>query len=145
MELSLENDKNTVSLDIGCITTEFPSQKVIEKYVTIGHILLFKAFPKDSSNQIPQSILKFQSANGEQHVRNWLVWSQQKLALYCFSHELFLYKTSSSVSKSALALAEDWILVGSCGNYAMGSHNMKKIHSTEPTREGQGIKPLINK
>ena len=71
-----QSNTGLVRLDIGFLTTEFPSQSDIEKYVTRGHIdfpLTF-SIPKDDNNQtFPEGILKFRNINAEQHTRDWLV------------------------------------------------------------------------
>ncbi|XP_061449442.1 calsenilin isoform X4 [Rhineura floridana] len=138
VEVNLEDERSNhnVGLDIGCITTEFPSQKEIEQYVMNGHIPLPKTFPKDTCNQVfPESILKFQSTNGELHVRDWLVWSQQKQALYCFPCRLFWHKTvktSTSASKSALVSAEGW---DSNGKWRKLSYRIPKHEKGNSHRE----------
>ena len=103
------NAKSVIGLDIGCITDEVPSQAIIEKYITIGHIPLPKQFPNDSDNQtFPEIIFKFRGANGEMHRRDFLVWSEMKQALYCLPCRLFWHSTSVSSSMSALASPGGW-------------------------------------
>ncbi|XP_013777812.1 zinc finger MYM-type protein 1-like, partial [Limulus polyphemus] len=138
VEVNLEDERSNhcVGLDIECIITEFPSQKEIDNYVTNGNIPLPKTFPKDTCNQVfPESIMKFQSTNGELHVRDWLVWSQQKQALYCFLCRLFWHKTvetSTSASMSALVSAEGW---DANGKWQKLSHRIPKHEKDNGHRE----------
>ena len=77
VNLKKNSTEGLVSLDIGFLTAEIPSQSDIENYVTRGHIDFFLTLSKDGNNQtFPEGILKFKNINAEQHTRDWLVWSQ---------------------------------------------------------------------
>lgn len=96
----------SVGLDIGCITNECPSQTDIDKYFNNSHIPMQKTFPKNCNNEtFPAGILKFHkwNTNGEAYtcIRDWLVCSRQKQALYCLPCRLFCHKFSTIASKSS--------------------------------------------
>ena len=111
VNLKKNSTDGLVSLDIGFLTAEIPSQSDIENYVTRGHIDFPLTLPKDANNQtFPEGILKFKNVNVEQHTRDWLVWSQHKKSLYCFPCRHFSKCVCCrlSASKSSLATVEGW-------------------------------------
>ena len=47
-------------------------------------------FPKDyMGNKFPRYILQYKSQNGEIRPRDWLMWSDENEALFCFTCRLF--------------------------------------------------------
>jgi len=84
---------------------------VIEKYVTTHRCALLSSFPKHAYNQrFPEHIFKYRSNNGEQHIRDWLVWSEHCEVVFCFSCRLFFYNVSMQGSSQRLTVA-------SCGGW----------------------------
>ena len=117
IESTSDTDTTTTSnsivcIDIGNLATENPSKSDIEEYVTKGHIAIPETFPKDINNKpFPESILSFRKVNGEKHLRDWLVWSHRKQALYCLPCRLLWSSVSATTAaspKSALASPEGW-------------------------------------
>ena len=100
VNLKKNSTDGLVGLDVGFLTAEIPSQSDIENYVTRGHINFRLTLPKDGNNQtFPEGRLKFKNINAEQHTRDWLVWSLEKL-LYCFPCRLFSNSVCCRLSAS---------------------------------------------
>ena len=92
-------------LDIGMIITL--TNKTIERYVLNRHLPLPYKFPEDSRNQVfPISIFRNRNHNGEIAERDWLVWSRDKAALFCFPCRIF--SKGLEVNSSALSSQEGW-------------------------------------
>ena len=101
----------SLNLDIGSVSSESPSQTEIEKYVTSYCSMLPSSFPKDIRDQkFPEGIFKYHSNNGEQHIRDWLVWSEKCNSLFCFPCRLFFHTVSnqSALQRSKLASPNGW-------------------------------------
>ena len=87
--------------DIGTLTHEHVSPRDVEVAVKYGPKPYPKGFPKDiKSHHFPVSILKHKLKNDDFSVR--LVWSEARLALFCFHCRLFKLATSGGSSLSLI-------------------------------------------
>ena len=66
-----------------------------------------KHFPVDKAGiDFPVTVLKYTNRNGESYIRDYLSWSEQLQALFCFPCRLF--STHDSFTKSLLASPRGW-------------------------------------
>lgn len=78
-----------LGIDVGTLS-EIPSVIEIENAVRHGPKKLPQTLPKDIENRsFPNSVFHQKLRNSESTLRDWLVWSQMKQALYCFPCRLF--------------------------------------------------------
>ena len=133
-----ENDIASDNLSASSSSRVLPSlPPIIETYFDIGsptynieidikksHESLPHCFPKDCvGGELPISIFKKKLANGEIVLRDWLVWSRAKEALYCLPCKI--YSTLPQAQKSALASPEGYST----------ARKWKKLHAKVPEHE----------
>ena len=88
-------------IDVGTIS-EMPPVTEIEIAVRHGPHKLPESLPKDIENRsFPNSVFQQKFKNSESALRDWLVWSQTKQALYCFPCRLFSKQPMSVRSRLA--------------------------------------------
>ena len=90
-----------LGIDVGTLS-EIQSVVEIENAVRQGPKKLPRTLPKDIENRsFPNSVFHQKLKNSESTLRDWLVWSQMKQALYCFPCRLFSKQPMSVRSRLA--------------------------------------------
>lgn len=88
--------------DIGSLTSLQPNKKDLESAVVSGPELHPTNFPSDSTGRLfPTSLLSCRMPNNEVIPREWLVWSNNRQALFCFPCRLFSLQPESVRSRFA--------------------------------------------
>ncbi|XP_019851026.1 PREDICTED: zinc finger MYM-type protein 1-like [Amphimedon queenslandica] len=85
--------------DIGKLLKTTLTDSEVKQTILSGPIHYPKSFPRDSKNvKFPVSILTSKLQNGNYVERDWLVWSEEKTALFCFPCRIFSCSEVSHLS-----------------------------------------------
>ena len=88
--------------DVGNLTNQYASRQEVNIAIKFGPKPNPKRFPRDNKGKrFPLNIFKQTLQNGDNSVRDWLVWSEARESLFCFLCRLF---KSSSTNFGASAL-----------------------------------------
>ena len=116
---------SAIDFDIGSLTNDHVSPQDVETALKLGPKSNPNHFPKDcKGRRFPVNIFKYKLQNGDNSVRDWLVWSEARKALFCFSCRLFKSQ-NTVVGVSVLCSVDGW------------SMNMgwKKLYNRVPEHE----------
>ena len=81
---------SAIDFDIGSLTNDHVSPQDVETALKLGPKSNPNHFPKDcKGRRFPVNIFKYKLQNCDNSVRDWLVWSEARKALFCFPCRLF--------------------------------------------------------
>ena len=94
--------------DVGNLTNQYASHQEVNIAIKFGPKPNLKRFPRDNKGKrFPLNIFKQTLQNGDDSVRDWLVWSEARESLFCFPCRLFK-SSSTNVGASALCSIAGW-------------------------------------